>query len=77
MADLKEKRKSIEANRAESEADQRIKQALEIMENSSSEITVWNELTIRQHVEWVKILCPEEILVCLHGGVEIMKRMEQ
>ncbi len=76
MADLKEKRKSIEAHRAESEADQRIKQAVEIMENSSSEITVWNESTIRQLVDWIKILSAEEILVCLHGGIEIRQRME-
>ena len=76
MADLKEKRKNIEAHRAGSEADHRIKQAVEIMENTSSEITVWNESTIRQLVDWVKILSSEEILVCLHGGIEIRQRME-
>ena len=76
MADLKEKRKNIEAHRAGSEADHRIKQAVEIMENSSSEITVWNDSTIRQLVDWVKILSSEEILVCLHGGIEIRQRMK-
>ena len=76
MADLKEKRKSIEAHRAGSEVDQRIKQAVEIMENSPAEITAWEESTIRQLVDWVKILSAEEILVCLHGGIEIKQQME-
>lgn len=76
MADLKEKRKNIEAHRAGSETDHRIKQAVEMMESSSSEITVWDESTIRQLVDWVKILSEEEILVCLHGGIEIRQRME-
>ena len=77
MANLKEKRKGIEAHRAGSEADYRIKQAVKMMESSSSKITVWEESTIRQLVDWVKILSAEEILVCLHGGIEIKQRMQQ
>ena len=77
MANLKEKRKGIEAHRAGSEADHRIKQAVKMMESSSSKITVWEESTIRQLVDWVKILSAEEILVCLHGEIEIKQRMEQ
>ena len=71
MASLKEKHKSIEAHRAGSETDLRIKQATELMENSSAAITEWEECTIRQIVDWVKIISAEEILVCLHGGIEI------
>ena len=77
MADLKEKRKNIDAHRTGSETDLRIKQALEIMENSSSAITAWEESTIRQLVDWVKILSAEEILVCLHGGIEIKQRIQE
>ena len=77
MANLKEKRKGIEAHRAGSEADHLIKQAVKMMESSSSKITVWEESTIRQLVDWVKILSAEEILVCLHGEIEIKQRMEQ
>ena len=44
------------------------------MENSASTITAWEESTIRQLVGWVKILSSEEILVCLHGGIEILQR---
>ena len=76
MAYLKEKRKSIEAHRTDSEVGFRIKKAVEIMENSSAAITTWEESTIRQLVDWVKILSAEEILVCLHGGIEIKQRME-
>ena len=46
------------------------------MENSSAELTEWEESTIRQLVDWVKIISAEEILVCLHGGIEIRQRME-
>ncbi len=77
MAELKDKRKSFETRRAGSETDLRIRQAVEIMENSSAAITTWDESTIRQLVDWVKILSAEEILVCLHGGIEIRQRMEQ
>ena len=76
MASLKEKRKRIEAHRADSETDLRIKQAMELMENSSAAITEWEESTIRQIVDWVKIISAEEIHVCLHGGIEIKQRVE-
>ena len=77
MADLKDKRKSVEARCAGRETDLRIRHAVEIMENSSAAITIWEESTIRQLVDWVRILSDEEILVCLHGRIEIKHRMEQ
>lgn len=76
MAALKEKRKSIEVKRDGSEPDHRIKQALDYMEEHSPAITEWDETAIRQLVSWVKILSSEEILVCLHGGIEARQRME-
>lgn len=75
MVALKEKRKNIEAHREGSEVDLRIKRAVEFMENSSAEITEWEESMIRQLVDWVKIISAEEILVCLHGGIEIKQKM--
>ena len=77
MAALKEKRKNIEAKREGSEPDHRIKQALNYMEEHSPAITEWDETAIRQLVSWVKILSSEEILVCLHGGIEVRQKMEQ
>ena len=76
MAALKEKRKSIEAKRDGSEPDRRIKQALDYMEEHSPAITEWDETAIRQLVDWVRILSSEEILVCLHGGLEVRQKME-
>lgn len=75
MAALKEKRKSIEAKRDGSEPDHRIKQALNYMEEHSPAITEWDETAIRQLVSWVRILSSEEILVCLHGGIEVRQKM--
>lgn len=71
MAALKEKRKNIESHCEGSEVDLRIKRAVEFMENSSAELTQWEESTIRQLVDWVKIISANEILVGLHGGIEI------
>ena len=51
-------------------------QAVELMKDSPSAITVWEESTIRQFVDWVKIISAEEILVCLQGGIETAQRME-
>lgn len=76
MAALKEKRKSIEAKRDGSWPDLRIKQALDYMEDHSPTITEWDETAIRQLVDWVRILSSEEILVCLHGGLEIRQRID-
>ena len=76
MATLKEKRKSIIAHHEGSEVNLRIKRAVELMENSSAELMEWEESTIRQLVDWVKIISKEEILVCLHGGIEIRQRIE-
>ena len=75
MAALKEKRKNIEAKRDGSEPDHRIKQALNYMEEHSPAITEWDETAIWQLVDWVKILSSEEILVCLHGGLEVRQKM--
>lgn len=74
-AALKEKRKNLEAHRSDSEGTYRIKKAIEFMENNTADIQ-WSESTIRQLVDWVKILSADEILVCLHGGIEIRQQME-
>ena len=75
IAGLKEKRSIIEAHRAGSKTDLRIRYAVDFFENSSSDLTKWDESLIRQVIDWVKILSAEEILVCLRGGIEIRQRM--
>lgn len=77
IAAHKEKRMNIEAHREGSEVDLRIMRAVEFLENSSAEITEWEESTIRQLIDWVKIISANEILVGLHGGIEIKQQIEQ
>ena len=74
-AALKEKRKSLETYRADSGETYHSKKAVEFMENNTADIQ-WSESTIRQLVDWVKILSADEMLVCPHGGIEIQQRME-
>ena len=75
-AALKEKRKAIEELRKENAvASHYIAGALEVMENTSSELTEWDESTIRQLVDTVKIVSADQITVCLRGGVEIQQNM--
>ena len=76
MADLKRNEKTLRLTVPAARQFFRINQALEIMKNSASTFTVWEESTIRQLVGWVKILSAEEILVCLHGGIEIRHRSD-
>ena len=75
IAAHKEKRMNIEAHREGSEVDLRIMRAVEFLENSSAEITEWEESTIRQLIDWVKIISANEILVGLHGGIEIKQQI--
>ena len=76
IASLKEKKKSIEARKSDSEASYRIKKAVEVMEDSSSDIIEWDESIIRQVIDGVKVLSVDEILVRIRGGIEIRQRME-
>ena len=69
---LKELRTSILVEDKEhAEADRRIKDAAEVLENASPYTTEWDETAIRQLVTQVKVLSKNEISVTLKGGVEI------
>lgn len=60
-AALKEKRISIEEQRKNnSEAVQRIEDAAAIMEQTSADITKWDESLIRQLVDTVKVISAEK-----------------
>ncbi len=47
------------------------------MEEASPDITEWDEATIRQLVETVKVLSAEKIEVYLRGGVKVTQDMIQ
>lgn len=73
---LKEKRADIlEKNKSCATANQRIKDAAQIMENASPQIAEWDEFAIRQLVESVKVISKDEIMVTLKGGIEIRQRL--
>ena len=72
MAALKEQRTALlEQQNSDSATNRRIQDAVDILENSSAEITEWNESMIRQLVDTVKVLSADRIRVYLRGGIEI------
>lgn len=69
---LKELRSTIENQRRSNDiVHNGIERAAEVMENASPNITEWDESTIRQLVDSVKVISKDKIEVCLHGGVKI------
>ena len=73
---LKEKRSGILAdNNEQANANQRIMDAAQTLENASPHITEWDESAIRQLVETVKVLSKDEIAVTLKGGIEICQKI--
>ena len=75
MTALKEKRVWLENQlKFSKEANQKIDAARQIMEQSSADLTEWDETTIRQLVETVKVLSADEIEVHIKGGVRIRQK---
>ena len=68
---LKEKRGCIaEQRRSNSQAMWQIRNAAEALEQASEEI-VWNDSTIRQLVDTVRVLSKDKIEIYLRGGMII------
>lgn len=75
MTALKEKRVWLENQlKSSKKANQKIDAARQIMERSSADLTEWDETTIRQLVETVKVLSADEIEVHIKGGVRIRQK---
>ena len=71
MAALKEQRaRLLEQQNSGSAASQRIANAMEILKTGDAAIE-WEESTIRQLVDTVKVLSANRIKIYLHGGIEI------
>ena len=64
----------IEANDA---AVSRVRQAVQAMQEAPVELTEWNESTIRQLVDTVKVISKERLEVILHSGVRIQQDVIQ
>ena len=75
---LKDRKRAIETLRKENaEANHHIAMAVATMQNASAELTQWDEPTIRQLVDTVKVISADEIIVYLRGSVEIRQEIIQ
>lgn len=74
---LKQQRTEIFAESKENaEANKRITDAAKLLESTELCPTEWDEPTIRQLVETVKVLSKDEIAVTFKGGIEIKQWIE-
>ncbi|MCI8652079.1 MAG: recombinase family protein [Angelakisella sp.] len=75
---LKEKRTFIQEQREKNAgAFLRIENAVTALEQAPVEIAEWEESTIRQLVDMVKVVSKEKIIVCLRGGVQIEQEISE
>lgn len=78
MALLKEKRMAIEESRRQNvAANRRIEDATNAMNETSAQITEWDETLVRQLIESVKILSTTHIAVTLRGGRVYAQKIDQ
>lgn len=76
IAGLKEQRVRLEAQRkSNAAAAKRMDTASSLLMEASPELTEWNESTIRQLVDTVKVVSSEEIVVYLQGGIEVTQEI--
>ena len=59
----------------DSAASWRVDEAISLLNTGNAELTEWDEGTIRQLVDTVKVISKEKILVTLQGGIEIEQDM--
>lgn len=73
---LKNKRALLtEAQSKDAAAAWRVDHALDLLDAGVPELTEWDESTIRQLVDTVKVISKEKILVILRGGIQIEQDM--
>ena len=65
----------LERMNRDSTASWRVDEAISLLNTGNAELTEWDEGTIRQLVDTVKIISREKILVTLQGGIEIEQDM--
>ena len=75
-AELKEKRTYLEKQRQDNaQMVQRIEDAAVTMDQTSANISEWDEALIRQLVDTIKVHSAKKITVYLRGGVQIEQNM--
>ena len=78
LASLKSKKAVLlERMNKDSAANWRVDEAIELLDAGAAELKEWDEATIRQLVDTVKVISKEKILVTLRGGIQIEQDMVQ
>lgn len=78
ISELKNKKSLLmEKQQSDSAANKRIQDAVRLLNNSSAEVTEWDEGMIRQMVDYVKVLAEDRVLICLRGGIEVERFVEK
>lgn len=78
IAGLKEQRARLEAqHRSSSAAAKRMDTAVSLLMEAPPELKEWNESTIRQLVDTVRVVSAEEIVVYLQGGIAVTQDVER
>lgn len=78
ISELKNKKSLLmEKQQSDSVANKRIQDAVRLLNNSSAEVTEWDEGMIRQLVDYVKVLAEDRVLICLRGGIEVERFVEK
>lgn len=78
ISELKNKKSLLmEKQQSDSAANKRIQDAVRLLNNSSAEVTEWDEGMIRQLVDYVKVLAEDRVLICLRGGIEVERFVEK
>ena len=78
IAELKNKKSLLmEKQQSDSAANKRIQDAVRLLNNSSAEVTEWDEGMIRQLVDYGKVLAEDRVLICLRGGIEVERFVEK
>jgi len=76
QAELKVKRAELEQQQAEdAELNSHMAKAADIIEQTDTAITEWDEYQIRALVESVRILSKDEVLVRLKSGIEKIEKL--
>lgn len=78
ISELKDKKSLLmEKQQSDSAANKRIQDAVRLLNNSSAEVTEWDEGMIRQLLDYVKVLAEDRVLICLRGGIEVERFVEK
>ncbi|MBR2894538.1 MAG: recombinase family protein [Oscillospiraceae bacterium] len=73
---LKETRVALQTERLhQKESVEHLREVTEAMETLSAELEEWEESTIRQLIDTVKVVSADEIIVYLYDGMEIHQQM--